>query len=183
MKEEELLNNIALLQNGSQSAFEKIYNAYSDALFGLCLKVVNDQGIAEDVLQEAFVKIWKNAKKYDAAKGTFFTWMLNIARNTAIDKYRKIKKNPTEAIQDNESNVYHGSNASQSISINHIGLKDILKGLPEEQQTIIEYLYFKGYTQKETSEELDLPLGTVKTRSRTALKSLREIFIILLAWM
>lgn len=180
MTEENLEKNIIALQKGSQEAFSAIYDSYSASLFGIALKVLNDQNAAEDVLQESFVKIWKNAKKFSGKKGSFYTWMLNITRNTAIDKYRKVKRNPTDEIQNHE--LYVSKVKGQNININEIGIRDLLKSLPEEQELIIEYLYFKGYTQKETAEELNLPLGTVKTRSRTALKSLKEIFVILLAW-
>lgn len=182
LREQELHNTILELQNGSEEAFSKIYDAYYEALYGLCIKIVIDNSVAEDVLQESFVKIWKNAKKYDSKKGTFFTWMLNITRNTSIDKYRKLSKNRTTAIQNEDSDVYNVPGMAQEMNINHIGLKDVLKGLPVEQKEIIEYLYFKGYTQAETSKELNLPLGTVKTRSRTALKALKEIFTILITW-
>jgi RNA polymerase sigma-70 factor (ECF subfamily) len=184
LKESELHSLIIQVQQGDSRAFEKIYDAYSPALFGICKKVLNDTELAEDVLQDAFIKIWQKVKTYDASKGTFFTWMLNIARNTAIDKYRQLIKNTSISIQNSEDFVSINKADSQgnTISINHIGLKEMLSTLPEEQQLMIEYLYYKGYTQQEVSEELDIPLGTVKTRSRSALKALSELFIAILIW-
>ena len=108
--------------------------------------------------------------------------MLNITRNTAIDKYRQVIKKSGVTIQTHENTVSNNEAHSSSLPINHIGVKDLLQTLPTEQQEIIEYLYFKGYTQQEVSDELELPLGTVKTRSRSALKALREIFTILVTW-
>ena len=108
--------------------------------------------------------------------------MLNITRNTAIDKYRQIVKKSEVSIQNEESNVTYSNASSSTMNVNHIGLGDLLKTLPDEQQEIIEYLYFKGYTQQEVSDELDIPLGTVKTRSRAALKAMKELFIILSTW-
>ena len=175
LREQELHNTILELQNGSEEAFSKIYDAYYEALYGLCIKIVIDNSVAEDVLQESFVKIWKNAKKYDSKKGTFFTWMLNITRNTSIDKYRKLSKNRTTAIQNEDSDVYNVPGMAQEMNINHIGLKDVLKGLPVEQKEIIEYLYFKGYTQKEASEALEMPIGTIKTRNRNCIGELRTM--------
>ncbi|MDB0011360.1 RNA polymerase sigma factor [Crocinitomicaceae bacterium] len=184
MKEEELNSLVLKVQQGDSKAFEKIYDAYSAALFGICKKILLDTEIAEDVLQDAFIKIWQKSTSYDPSKGTFFTWMLNIARNTSIDKYRKLSKNTTFSIQNNEDYVSINKEDSKgnTISTNHIGIKDLLSSLPEEQQIMIEYLYYKGYTQQEVSDELNIPLGTVKTRSRSALKALSELFIVIITW-
>lgn len=182
MKQEELDISIEKIKQGDAKAFELVYDAYSGALYGLCLKIVKDPDACEDILQDAFVKIWKKINSFDESKGTFFTWMLNITRNTAIDKYRQTLKKSESSIQNEESNVSYSNASSSTININHIGLADLLKTLPEEQQEIIEYLYFKGYTQQEVSEELNIPLGTVKTRSRSALKAMKELFILLMTW-
>jgi len=184
LKEEELNSLVVKIQQGDSKAFEKIYDAYSSALFGICKKILVDTEIAEDVLQDAFIKIWQKASSYDASKGTFFTWMLNVARNTAIDKYRKSSKNTTFSIQNNEDyvSVNKENSTGNTIRTNHIGIKDLLASLPEEQQLMVEYLYYKGYTQQEVSEELNIPLGTVKTRSRKALKALGELFIVVITW-
>lgn len=182
MKELELENIILQMQAGNATAFEKIYDAYSASLFGIALKILKDQELAEDVLQDAFVKIWSKVNSFDVKKGSFFTWMLNITRNTAIDKYRQVIKKSGITIQTHENTVSNNEAHSSSIPINHIGVKDLLQTLPTEQQEIIEYLYFKGYTQQEVSDELNIPLGTVKTRSRSALKALKDIFIILVTW-
>ena len=170
------------MKAGDYSAFEKIYDAYSPALFGISLKIVKNDDIAADVVQETFIKIWKKIGSFDRAKGTFFTWILNIARNTAIDKYRKISKVSTIPIQASENIVDLGNEEKSSQKTDHIGIKDLLKALPEDQQEIIEYLYFKGFTQVELADELNIPLGTVKTRSRAAIKNLKELFILLATW-
>lgn len=183
MKDLELHTIIEQIKQGDGQAFEKMYDAYSSALFGVCLKIVNDQEQAEDVMQDAFVKIWKNIHAYESSKGTFFTWMLNVARNTAIDKLRQMKKRGTGSIQNEMNDVGNMLANSEQQNTNTIGLNELLFKLPKEQQEIIDYLYFKGYTQQEVSDELDLPLGTVKTRSRTALRALKDLFILLLiAW-
>lgn len=173
------LNNI---QNGQVVDFEKIYDAYSPALYGIALKIVKDNKVAEDVVQDTFVKIWKKIQSFDQSKGSFFTWILNIARNTAIDQYRKLAKVNLIPIQTNENFVDLGNIENSSQKTDNIGIVDLLKVLPEEQQQIITYLYFKGFTQQELSDELNIPLGTVKTRSRSAIKALKELFIILATW-
>jgi len=178
----ELNTLILLVQKGDQSAFEKLYDAYSAALFGISLKILGDKKEAEDAVQDTFIKIWKKIHSFDIDKGSFFTWILNINRNTAIDKYRKLSKNTLIPIQTNENFVDLGKNAKSEQKIEHIGLADLVKVLPEKEQIILEYIYFKGFTQQETADALDLPLGTVKTRSRNALKGLKKLFILLTIW-
>ena len=162
------------LQSGDKTAFGELYDSYGAALYGVVLKIVGTEEEANDVLQASFVKIWKYAAKYDSKKGSPFTWMLNIARNTAIDALRKRQKTPSAPNQIDVSDV--GVNSGKEMNINAIGLKELMAQLPPEQQEVLEYLYFKGYTQQEASDALELPLGTVKTRARTALKKLRSIF-------
>jgi RNA polymerase sigma-70 factor (ECF subfamily) len=172
----ELNQQVENLKQGDHNALEKIYTDYSPALYGVCLRIVKDNQLAQDVLQEAFVKIWSKATTYDTDKGSFFTWMLNITRNIAIDHYRKIKRTKLISIQNNEKSVHILKDDKMDIPIHHIGLKEIVKKLPKNKIEVIEYMYFKGCTQQETSDELHLPLGTVKTRSRKATASLRNIF-------
>ena len=175
---EELVNQ---LQGGSEMALSKLYDMYSGSLYGLILKIVRDDEIAQDILQDCFVKIWKKAQSYSSTKGTFFTWMLNICRNKSIDELRKI-----ERVRDGKDKLANSESYSQvgtETNVNAIGLKEHISKLSEEQQIIIEYIYFKGYTQQEVSDELEIPLGTVKTRARLAVIELREIFVtILLFW-
>lgn len=182
LSQEQLNSTILKVQNGDQAAFEVLYDAYSPALYGISLKIVRNENVAQDVVQEAFIKIWKKIDSFDVKKGSFFTWILNINRNTAIDKYRKLSKATLISIQTNENFVDLGKGEKSTQKTDHIGIRDLVKVLPEKEQIILDYIYFRGFTQQETAEELDLPLGTVKTRSRSALSSLKELFAILIAW-
>lgn len=177
-------HNIAELtkrvKGGDRSAFSELYDNYSPALFGVVSKILKEDGDAEDVLQDAFVKIWKKINTFDESKGTIFTWMLNIARNTAIDKYRKLKREGKVDIQTLDYSVDEVENGSSKMSTETIGLKELVDKLSPEYQLMIEYIYFKGYTQQEVADELEMPLGTVKTRVRKAVSQLREIFITIL---
>lgn len=173
---------ILAIKNQDQDAFASLYDLYSDNLYGIAFKIVKSEEAAQDVLQDSFVKIWKNIQKYDEKQGTIFTWMLNITRNTSIDYLRKNKNNSNIEIQNAHYHVDDKSSLESQININHIGIEDALKKLPEDQQLMIEYLYFNGYTQQEVSDELNMPLGSVKTKSRSALIKLRELFIILFFW-
>ncbi|MFT5821782.1 MAG: RNA polymerase sigma-70 factor (ECF subfamily) [Crocinitomix sp.] len=182
LTKEQLNKTILKVQSGNHAAFEVLYDAYAPAMYGVSLKILRDERVAEDSVQDAFVKIWKKIHSFDVKKGSFFTWILNINRNTAIDKYRKLSKSTLIPIQSNENLVHKKSSKEINQKIDHIGIKDLVKVLPEKEQIILEYIYFKGYTQQETADELGLPLGTVKTRSRSALKGLKELFGILLVW-
>jgi len=127
------------------------------------------------VLQDVFLKIWDKIDQYDPSKGKLFTWMLNIARNHAIDKTRSkeiSKGQKTRAIENVVSRVEAREPVEQRVE--DIGVKDIIKSLPDEQQFVVDYLYFKGYSQSELADEFNIPLGTVKTRLRLAMQSLRE---------
>lgn len=182
LSKEELNKAISEVQRGNQAAFEQLYDAYSPAMYGISLKILTDADLAADSVQDAFIKIWKNIHSFDVKKGSFFTWILNINRNTAIDKYRKIAKTTVVSIHSNENFVDQGESNKSQQKTDHIGIQDLVKVLPLKEQEIITYIYFKGYTQQETADELNLPLGTVKTRSRSALNSLKELFTILLTW-
>ncbi len=166
------------IRKGSESAFLEFYERYSKALNAAILSYVRDKDTAEDILQETFVKVWKNIHFYDDSKGSVFTWMMQIARNSSIDVLRKQQKMKPVEIQESNLSVI----GSEQTNIQVIGLEGLIEKLPEEQQQIIDYLYYKGYTQQELADELDLPLGTVKTRSRIALRELRKWFTVLLFW-
>lgn len=167
---------VSLIQEKDPKAFDYLYDMYAQNLFGVINAILNDKEESEDVLQEVFVKIWNNLDAYDATKGRFFTWLLNIARNTAIDKYRSkgfnnSKKNlSTTNFVDIIKDGY-----SLSSTTDAIGIKKFIKKLKPMCTQIIDLLFYKGYTQKEASEELEIPLGTLKTRNRACINELRNM--------
>jgi RNA polymerase sigma-70 factor, ECF subfamily len=168
---------VALLQSGNQRAIDIIYDKYGDALYGLLCKILNNDVQAEDALQISLVKIWKNAASYDASKGRLFTWMLNIARNTALDML-KSKENKNQKQNRNVEDVVSiiDSNSDNKLNIDTIGLKKVISALPADQQQIIDLMYFQGFTQAEIAEYIPMALGTVKTKLRNAIIALRKIF-------
>ena len=142
----------------------------------MIFNVVNDQEEAEDVLQNVFVKIWNNFASYDEQKGRLYTWMLNIARNMAIDSTRSKHEKVKNKIQEATDSVYHRNNLfTENHAHENIGLQNILGKLKEDQKEIIDLAYFQGYTQEEISQKLEMPLGTVKTKVRQAIITLREL--------
>jgi RNA polymerase sigma-70 factor (ECF subfamily) len=164
---------VEMLRRQDRKAFNYLYDNYSDALYGVVLKLVRTEETAQDLLQEIFVKIWKNIVQYDVGKGRLFTWMLNIARNTSID-YLRVNR---PEIQDIDSAVYVvESNQTIYNELDAKELREVVSQLKPEQQTLIEMVYWGGYTHEEAAQRLEMPLGTVKTRVRSALRDLRKFF-------
>jgi RNA polymerase sigma-70 factor, ECF subfamily len=165
------------LQRKDKKGFEMLYDNYSPALYGVITKIVRSEEVAADVLQDTFVKIWQRIDSYDASKGRLFTWILNIARNTAIDRIRSQDFKHTANSQPLEQTLGTlDQQVNAQPAIEHIGLQKVIDTLKPEHQSIIDLLYFKGYTQAEAAEELDIPLGTLKTRVKLAMNQLRAFF-------
>jgi RNA polymerase sigma factor (sigma-70 family) len=167
---------VAALQRKDRSALEYLYDHYSAALLGVVARIIKKEELAEEILQDVFLKIWDRIDSYDASKGKLFTWMLNIARNQAIDKTRSKEFSKSKKTDDIENLVGRVDRQDYTeLRVEGIGLQEVLKQLPEEQRFVIDHHYLKGYTQAEMSEEFNLPLGTVKTRMRLAMKELRNL--------
>jgi RNA polymerase sigma-70 factor (ECF subfamily) len=168
---------VALLKSKDKRGFDLLYENYSKVLYGIVLKIVHSEDLAEDVLQDAFVKIWNKIDAYEASKGTLFTWILNVARNTAIDKIRSQNYKNSAKVQplDNHVSMLDSQSYAQT-QIEHIGQDTLVSNLKPEQRILIDYIYFRGYTQAEVAEALNIPLGTVKTRVKSAINHLREFF-------
>ncbi len=171
--EEEL---VQMLRNKDQQAFSYLYDNYAAILNGTILRMVEDTGLAEDILQEAFVKIWHNFSAYDSTKGRLFTWMMNLTRNLTIDTIRSKGYKKQRLISSDENSVSNITDNNRAADkLDTIGLKKQLALLKPELKNLIELAYFQGYTQEEISKETALPLGTVKSRMRTAILELRKI--------
>jgi RNA polymerase sigma-70 factor (ECF subfamily) len=168
--EQELVSS---LRNKDNQAFGYLYDHYSGALYGVIRQIVNEAEISNDVLQETFVNIWRRIDSYDETKGRLFTWMLNIARNAAIDKTR------SKAFQQSQRQQSLGNGEAIQLSvtpgIDDYGLKKLLLKLKDEQRQLIDLSYFQGFTHEQIAKALDMPLGTVKTRIRSALTQLRAL--------
>ena len=160
---------IVALKAGNQKAFEELYDRFAPNLLGVLLRLVHDQAQAEDLLQDSFVKIWRNLALYEPAKGRLFTWMLVIVRHAAFKylekpkhNYRSIDGVPLESI------------GGFTPTYTSIGLIQWVNAtLAPNERMVIHLLYFQGYTYQEISDEFRLPLGTVKTFVRRGLQQLR----------
>lgn len=165
---------VILIKNKDQKAFSYLYDNYSKALFGVIYNIIGDYEETEDLIQNTFIKIWNNFDSYDSSKGRLYTWMLNIARNIAIDyKRSKFSKNQNQNVSNNVDDSM--KRFTVETSTDTIGLKDVVDKLNNESLVLIELAYYKGYTQQEICDELQIPLGTVKTKMRKALQVLKEM--------
>lgn len=164
---------VLLLKQRHQYAFGYLYDNYAGSLFSVISGIVPEREAATDVLQEVFIKIWRQIETYDNTKGRLFTWMMNIARNASIDTLRSKNYQNTQQNRELTESVYELSNSN--INTDRIGLRKIVHHLKEEYKVLIELSYFQGYTQEEISRILEIPLGTVKTRLRAALVQLRQL--------
>jgi RNA polymerase sigma factor (sigma-70 family) len=164
------------LKQRDESAFSYLYDNYSAALNGVIYGMVNDFATAEDILQEAFLKIWNNIDSYDETKGKLYTWMRRITNNLTIDTLKsKLHKQQSKVVDNELAVVNLQSNNNITARINTMDLQKKLDTLDPKQRVIIDMSYFQGYTQEEIAKELDMPVGTVKTRIRTAIIELRKI--------
>jgi RNA polymerase sigma-70 factor (ECF subfamily) len=171
--EEEL---IVLLKEKNETGFHHLYDNYSGALYGVIFRIVQSKEYTEEIIQDVFVKVWNSVHQYDQQKGRFYTWMINIARNTAID-YLKSKGFQNELKNQSIPDfVYNSAELSTSNNTSDfIGFHSVLEGLESDKQELINMAYYQGYTQNEISEQLKIPLGTVKTKMRNALMKLKDL--------
>ncbi|MFT2008139.1 RNA polymerase sigma factor [Pontibacter sp. 13R65] len=166
---------IERLRSRDEAAMAVLYDMYSATLFGVIVQIVKVEEIAEDVLQESFLKIWNSFGSYDSEKGRLFTWMINICRNLAIDKIRSKAYRVSSTSEPLPSDSRRGF-TTDSFNPEHIGIREMVEQLQPDQKQIIDLMYFEGLTQSEIAETYHIPLGTVKTRARSAVKYLSKFF-------
>ena len=168
---------IDYIRQRKSAGADALYAMYAGSLFGVINRIIVDRELAEDVLQDSLVKIWNSIELYDAQKGRLFTWMVNLCRNLAIDKLRSKDFRNQQKNQELENHVnFIDEQKNSSIKPELLGIKDLVQHLKPEQRTIVDLIYYQGYTHVEVSEELQIPLGTVKTRLRMGIMELRKYF-------
>jgi RNA polymerase sigma factor (sigma-70 family) len=170
-------NLISALKEQDEKAFAYLYDNYSAALYGIIFKVVNNEDDANDVLQDVFVNIWKSIESYNVEKGgSLFTWMLNIARNKAIDRYRQKNRIAENQKAFQSVSISNETYISNSIKIDTIGVSNLVNNIKPDLKQMIDLHYYKGFTHQEITEITNLPLGTVKTKIRSAMTELKKVF-------
>lgn len=167
---------VVQLQAKNIDAFEKLYEMYFKNICGAINIIVNNEAVANELCQDVFLKVWEKSDMYNASRGRFFTWLLNMARNKAID-YTRSKQHRIE--KKNHSldvfvDIYKRPDEEKPTENEYEGLKKMLGQLKEKCVELIKVLYFQGCTQVDASQLLAIPLGTVKSRNRNCLKELRK---------
>jgi RNA polymerase sigma-70 factor (ECF subfamily) len=165
---------IARLRGGDQSAMSDLYDRYSAVVYGVALRVLGDTMAAEDVLQEVFLQLWRRPGSFDSGRGRLAPWLAVIARNRAIDVLRKRPAEDDIEIQPISTGVNLEDAAAQRMAIEKV--RTVLAGLPAEQRRTLEMAFFEGMTHTEIAARTGDPLGTVKTRIRSALLAVRKAF-------
>lgn len=173
MTQEELL---PLIYKKDNKAFTLLYDLYAKSLFGIIATLLKDPKDAQEVLKEVFIKIWKNIDSYDENKGRLFTWMSTIARNSAHEKLRS-KGYSTSLKNISTDHFVHllDDQTRMNSKIDTIGIQEFVKKLKPRCIKLIDLLFFKGFSQQEVSEELEIPLEIVKTQNRNCINELRTI--------
>jgi RNA polymerase sigma-70 factor, ECF subfamily len=174
LADEELM---ARVQDGDARAFEVIFDRHADAAFSLAYRMCGRRATAEDVVQEAFISLWRSGARYDRTRGSVRSWVLGVVHNRAIDLFRRDSVRTSKDVSDEgavermaapdstEGAVQRGEDASE--------VRGALQDLPDDQRQVIELAYFGGFTHSEIAEQLRLPAGTVKGRMRLGLTKLR----------
>jgi RNA polymerase sigma-70 factor (ECF subfamily) len=172
---------MARVAKGDQAAFEQLYEQSCSLLFALVSRIVGNQGDVADLLQEVYLEVWRKASNYDAARGSPFAWLVTLARSRAIDRLRalgsrgkdvtaSIDDTPPADLLDMEMDALEASAANERQAL----VWRALKSLPAVQRQAIELAFYEGLTHVEISEQLNVPLGTIKTRIRLAMEKLRD---------
>lgn len=176
---------MAAMAAGDPAAMETLYDRYSRPVYSFAYRMLGDRDHAEDLMQEVFLRAWRRSSRFSDSRGTLISWLLSITHNMAIDELRKKQRRPQKA-DSNEPDVLMGSLRDTTEPVEEIAVRsdtgravrEALDEIPENQRVVLELGYFRGMTQREISEKLDVPLGTIKTRMRLALRKLQASGII-----
>lgn len=163
---------VRALLDPTSTSFALLYDAYSPALYGFLLRLVHDQARAEDLLQDAFIKIWSNREHFDPKQGRLFTWLLTITRHVALDELRarKVRTVASTYIYDRSDREVRPALPEGKVD------RTLVSHLAPKYQAVMELMYYRDYTSQEVADKLKLPVGTVKTRVRKAMQALRSHF-------
>lgn len=168
------------MMSGDEGALSALYDRYSGMLYGMLMRILRDQQAAEEILQDLFFQLWRGAERFDAGRGSLPAWLMVIGRNRAISRLRR--RDRREIPEDSEDfsmqSVACSTNVEDEATRRMLiqRLKIAMQSLPREQREAVELAYFEGMTQTEIAQRTGSPLGTVKTRIRTAMQSLKQLF-------
>ena len=177
---------MARVADGDTNALAQLYDRYSQAIYSLCLRIVHERAVAEEVSQEVFVRLWRSAASFEPGKGRVSTWLLRIAHNLALNEIRRRQSRPAiapdidwevESARLSDPSVEGDPAMSAWLSERAVAVRQALAQLPASQRQAIELAFFGGLSQAEIAAALGDPLGTVKSRIRTGMQRLRELLV------
>lgn len=166
---------IGYLQKGDEKSISELYQKYSPALYSIILNIVHQEEIAQEILQDTFIKIWQKSDSFSCKKGRLFTWMARIARNTSIDRIRSKNYKNGKRLNASYQNCDLENQVGLPMNLPDSGLMDIISKMDKKYEDVLFAIYMHGYTQQQASKKLNISLGTVKTRSRTGLKIMHRL--------
>jgi RNA polymerase sigma-70 factor (ECF subfamily) len=169
---------IRQVANQDRDAFSQLYDRFSSLVFTLAMRMLRARSDAEDLLQEVFVQVWRQARNYSTERGSPEAWIVNIARSRAIDKIRSIRRmEKSFVLTDDPARAESSDNVESSAAESEarMAMNSALANLPDTQRKVLELAYFDGLTQTEIANRLAEPLGTVKTRMRSGIQRLRDM--------
>jgi RNA polymerase sigma-70 factor, ECF subfamily len=165
----------ARIADGDRDAFGLFYDRHAPVLFGFCVRILKDARDAEDVLQETFVQVWRDASRFDATRASVKTWLFTIARSRALDRWRSRRSIEQRFSAAPDESLDGAGEGDQEAAALRDFVGRCLEKLSENEQAVLRLAYFDGYTQEEIAARLNEPLGTVKSRTRSGLAKLKEI--------
>jgi RNA polymerase sigma-70 factor (ECF subfamily) len=168
---------MALVAGGDARAFEVVFDRHADASFSLAYRMCGRRGIAEDIVQESFLSLWRSVARYDRRRGSVRTWVLGVVHNRAIDMFRREAVRAARDVSDDAATERIASPADTEVEVQRrqagAEVRTALDELPSDQRQVIELAYFGGFSHSQIAEMLELPSGTVKSRMRLGLTKLR----------
>ncbi len=173
---------IRLIAHAQSDALSELYDRYNRLVFGLALNAVSDRGLAEEITQDVFMRIWEHANTYQSGYGRVLNWVASIARNRAIDMLRhRLSSTEGHSLGWDDLPQFDPPDSldveqQTELDIQKLRIRQALYQLPKEQRDALAMVYFRGHTQEEAAEALGEPLGTVKTRIRLGMQKLKTIF-------
>ena len=165
---------VSAIRSGDEQAMAQLYERYSAIVYSVALRVLGDAGVAEDILQEVFMRLWRSPDTFDATRGSLPGWLAVITRNRAIDSLRKRRPEAdiTDVVVSIEPDIVGAADSSRALE----KIRGALGGMPLPQRAALEMAFFEGLSHTEIAEKTGEPLGTIKTRIRAGLLTLRKAF-------
>jgi RNA polymerase sigma-70 factor (ECF subfamily) len=168
---------LRLIQQGEQDAVAALYDRYAGVAYGLAFRITTNAATAEDVVQDAFVSLWKQAPRFDPERGQVRSWLLTIVHHRAVDAVRRRAGRPERALPEGPEEFEATSGRPEELAemaLDAEAVREAVRRIPDDQRRVIEMAYFMGMTHVEIAEETGTPLGTVKSRLRIGLEKMRE---------